>query len=299
MQSRSEFIGHSPKTITALITPFFKGRVDYDSLGVLLDHQIKGGIDGFVLSGTTGESPTLERQEVEEIFRYCQKKLSKDFPLWIGTGGNSTKKTVENTKKAKELGAQAALVSAPYYNKPPQRGLIEHYKALVAIEIPIVLYNVPGRTGISIEQSSIETLAHERNIFGIKEASGKREFFQPIISSLKNKLLLLSGDDESYVDFLKRGGDGIISVATHILPQSFLKWKSLIKQGQSEEAEKDFAKYKKLIQLLFVESNPIPVKKAMQLMGVIQSAELRLPLVELENDNTEKIKNELKLLGIL
>ncbi|HPI39706.1 MAG TPA: 4-hydroxy-tetrahydrodipicolinate synthase [Pseudobdellovibrionaceae bacterium] len=299
MQSRSEFIKESPKTLTALITPFKNDKIDFDSLKSLLDFQIKNGIDGFIISGTTGESPTLEENEVEELFLFCKKILSKDFPLWLGTGTNNTKKTIDLTKKAKELGAQAALVCVPYYNKPTQRGLFEHYKSLTNLGIPVVLYNVPGRTVVSLEAATIKALAKENNIYGLKEASGNGAFYKPILTETMGELLHLSGDDLTYIDFLKSGGDGVISVATHVLPKLFVNWRNQVHSGDVHLAEQDLNKYKKLIELLFVVANPIPVKKALQLMGIIDSAALRLPLTELEEKHTDLIKSELKKLELI
>lgn len=299
MQSRSEFIKQSPKTITALITPFKNGVVDYDSLNVLMEHQIKNGIEGFIISGTTGESPTLEAQEVEQIFKHCQKRLTQDFPLWLGTGSNSTQHTIRLTQKAKELGASAALVCVPYYNKPSQRGLYEHFKSLCSLQIPIILYNVPGRTVVSLELETIQKLAQEENIYGLKEASGNPDFYKKVLSQSQDQLLQLSGDDSTYIDFLKSGGHGVISVASHVIPRQFVNWRKLMIASEFGKAQEDFLRYKKLIELLFIQANPIPVKKALQLMGLIESAELRLPLTELEAENTEKLESELKSLGIV
>lgn len=281
-------------TITALITPFQKGQVDFDSFKKLIEQQLKGGIGGFVINGTTAESPTLHGTEVESLFRFTRDVVGKDFPLIIGTGSNSTEKTIDDTNKAKALGADAALVVVPYYNKPPQRGLVAHFKSVaIASDFPIILYNVPGRTITALTIESVVELAKVTNIVGIKEASGNMDFDQEIMQKCGPDFTVLSGDDGTYLDFLKIGGHGTISVAAHIIPSQFVAW---LKDPRQTE---DFFSYKNLIEELFSEPNPIPVKKALQLMGVIKSAELRLPLLEMDLVLAEKLKVVMQALGLL
>lgn len=272
--------------ITALITPFQNGEIDFDSLGRLVEFQLKKGIQGFVINGTTAESPTLTSTEREKIFRFVKERVPKNFPLIMGTGSNSTAKTIEESKEAEKFGADAILVVVPYYNKPPQRGLLEHFKAIAdATHIPNILYNVPSRTITFLELETIKKLSEHPNIYGIKEASGNIELDRQIRSTCGESFLLLSGDDGSYDEFMKAGGDGVISVASHILPEAMLQQKA------SENLE--------LIDLLFCEANPIPVKKALHLMGIIKSPECRLPLVTLADVHTEKLKKAMKAKGLI
>lgn len=267
--------------LTALITPFENDKVDFKSLKNLIDFQIKNKINGFVINGTTGESPTLTEEEIKEIFIFTKENTPENFPLIVGAGSNSTNKTIELARNAEKLGADAILTVVPYYNKPPQRGLLEHFKKVAdSVNTPIILYNVPSRTVTGLEIETIKKLSEHPNIIGIKEATGNIEFAQQIRGLCGSEFLLLSGDDGTYDKFLKIGGDGVISVASHILP------------NQMRNAE--INNYKDLIDLLFCEANPIPVKMALYLMGIIQKSDLRLPLVPLSPAFTDKIKNEMK-----
>lgn len=272
--------------ITALITPFQNGDIDFSSLDRLVRFQIENGVQGFVINGTTAESPTLTSAEREKIFRFVKERVPKDFPLIMGTGSNSTAKTIEESKEAEKFGADAILVVVPYYNKPPQRGLLEHFKAIAdSTNIPNILYNVPSRTITFLEIETIKKLSEHPNIFGIKEASGNIEMVRQIRQTCGEAFLLLSGDDGSYDDFMAAGGDGVISVASHIIPKAMLDRKA--------------TEHKELIDLLFIEANPIPVKKALQLMGITLSDECRLPLVKLADVHTEKLRKALKQKGLI
>ncbi|MEN0057785.1 MAG: 4-hydroxy-tetrahydrodipicolinate synthase [Bdellovibrio sp.] len=287
-------------TFTALVTPFRDGKIDFKSLDRLLKQQLDGGVDGFVVNGTTAESPTLTATEVGELFKHVRSFCGAHTPLIVGTGSNSTAKSVEDSLRAQEWGADAVLVVVPYYNKPPQRGLYEHFKSVAAaIQIPTVLYNVPGRTITSLETSTIRDLAQVSGVIGIKEATGKIDFAKEIIAACGKDFVLLSGDDGTYVEFLAAGGHGVISVATHVIPKQMVQWKKWVAEGKLEQARADIQKYTPLINLLFVEANPIPVKKALELMGVLDSASLRLPLVELAPAHTENLKAEMKKVGLL
>jgi len=271
---------------SALITPFDQGQVDFVSLKKLVDFQLEKGIQGFVINGTTAESPTLEAFEREKIFKEIKSWVPAKFPLIMGTGSNSTSKTIQESKEAEKIGADGILVVVPYYNKPPQRGLLEHFKAVAdATQIPNILYNVPSRTITFLELETIKKLSEHPNIFGIKEASGNIELAKQIRQSCGESFSLLSGDDGTYDDFMAAGGNGVISVASMIIPEAMLKIRS-----------KD---YRELIDMLFIEANPIPLKKALQLMGIIKSAECRLPLVTLSETHAEKLKKMMKLKGLL
>jgi 4-hydroxy-tetrahydrodipicolinate synthase len=287
-------------TFTALATPFIDDIIDYKSLDRLLKQQIDGGMDGFVVNGTTAESPTLTATEVAELFKHIRGFVGGKVPLIVGTGSNSTAKTIEDSKKAEQWGADALLLVVPYYNKPPQRGLVEHFKAVSgSVKIPSILYNVPGRTITSLATESILELSKSPGVVGIKEASGKIDFAAEISHVCGQDFALLSGDDGTYVEFLGVGGHGVISVATHVIPKQFVQWKKWVAEGKIAEARADIQKYMKLIDLLFVEANPIPVKKALQLMGLFDSATLRLPLAELTPQHTENLKNEMHKLGLV
>jgi 4-hydroxy-tetrahydrodipicolinate synthase len=296
MKSQFSFKG----VISALTTPFLNGEVDYASLEKLVNYQIENGINGFVVNGTTAESPTLLWGEVEKIFQLV-KKLSKDhIPIILGTGSNSTAHTIEQTKKAQELGADAALVVVPYYNKPPQRGLEKHFSAVAkSSPLPIILYNVPGRTITSMTAATIQSLSEIKNIIGVKEASGDLGFDSELKASLPSDFTMLSGDDLTYLPFLKLGGRGIISVMSNLMPAACVRWTQLASDNNYGAAEEDFDKYKDLISLMYVEPNPIPIKWMLYKMGLFKSAELRLPLDILSESYFEKITAEMKKVGLL
>ncbi len=271
---------------TALITPFEKDQVDFASLEKLVHFQIEHGVQGFVINGTTGESPTLTAQERAKIFQFIRSRVPDNFPLIMGTGSNSTMQSIQDSIAAEKLGADAILMVVPYYNKPPQRGLLEHFKAVAdATHIPNILYNVPSRTITFLELDTIKKLSEHPNIVGIKEASGNIGFDKDLRKACGDSFLMLSGDDGTYDEFMAAGGDGVISVSAHILPKTMLQRKA--------------SQYKTLIDLLFVEANPIPVKKALQLMGVIRTADCRLPLVPLSEGHTQKLQKAMQDAGLL
>lgn len=287
-------------TFTALATPFKDDKIDFKSLDRLIKQQRDGGIDGFIVNGTTAESPTLTAEEVAELFKHVRGIVGSSVPLIVGTGSNATAKTIEDSQKAEQWGADALLVVVPYYNKPPQRGLVEHFKKVAgSVKIPTILYNVPSRTITSLSTESILELSKAPGVIGIKEASGKIDFAAEIAHVCGDNFVLLSGDDGSYVEFLGVGGHGVISVASHVIPKQMLQWKKWVDGGQIAQARADIQKYMRLIDLLFVEANPIAVKKALQLMGIFESATLRLPLMELTPHHTEALKTEMQHLGLL
>ena len=295
-QRKTDFNG----AISALVTPFLNGEVDYASLEKLVAYQLENGIRGFVVNGTTAESPTLTSAEVTKIFTLVRAQAGVNFPIILGTGSNSTAKTVEATKKASELGANAALVVVPYYNKPPQRGLAEHFKVVAKeSEVPVILYNVPGRTITGMTVDTIAELAEVKNVIGIKEATGDIKFDQEIIGRVSKNFLMLSGDDGTYIDFLKIGGQGIISVMSNLITKECSRWTELMMSGKVSEAETDFKKYTKLINLMYCEANPIPVKWMLFKKGIIKSPEMRLPLVTLDSKFHAEITAEMQSLGLL
>ncbi|MEQ1664218.1 MAG: 4-hydroxy-tetrahydrodipicolinate synthase [Bdellovibrionales bacterium] len=284
---------------TALVTPFKKGRVDYSSLKKLIRNQLDNNVNGFVVNGTTGESPTLSIDEVKTIFRFVKKQSDNAVPLILGTGSNATKETIFRTKLAQKLKADAALIVAPYYNKPTQTGLALHYKAIAKeTRIPIILYNVPSRTVISISEDTILELSKIKNIVGIKEASGNLNVVQSLVKKVPKNFLLTSGDDSSCVDFVTAGGKGVISVVSHVIPKTLCEY--LDRAARGENVSKDYhSKYDELNSLLGIETNPIPVKVMLYLMGIIDSPELRLPLCELSSANKIKVEAALKRIEIL
>lgn len=280
----SKFTG----VISALVTPFHtvngRSEVDVASLKNLVQYQLKNGINGFVVNGTTAESPTLKKTEVQQIFSIVRELVGPSFPLILGTGSNSTEKTIEDTKIAQQIGADAALVVVPYYNKPPQRGLVQHFTAVAECSaLPIILYNVPGRTITSMSIDTIVELSKCKNIIGIKEASGDLKFDQELKSKLKDDFIFLSGDDGTYIDFLKLGGHGIISVMSNLITEKCVEWTRLVRSGHVSDAEASFAQYKDLINSMYVEANPIPLKWMLAQKKITASAELRLPLCELDS----------------
>lgn len=283
--------------ITALITPFQNGEVDYISFESLLRDQMNQEVDGLVITGTTGESPTLSVVEVEKLFLTARKVVGQKIPLIVGTGSNSTAKTIEMTVQAGRWGADAALVVTPYYNKPPQRGLLAHFRAVAdASHIPVILYNVPGRTITSIAPETVAELAKHNRIRGLKDATGDLNLFESIKKLVPKEFVLLSGDDPTCVEFCARGGAGVISVISHVIGAELKRLIAAARRGGGA-AHEEYQAYKELNRLIYIESNPIPVKAAVYLMKLIASPEMRLPLVALGEDNMKPLEAELKRLG--
>lgn len=296
MKSQYSFKG----VISALPTPFLNKKVDFESLSKLVEFQLKNGINGFVVNGTTAESPTLSWDEVGKMYTCVREISGTQIPIILGTGSNSTEHTIEATKKAEDMGADAALLVVPYYNKPPQRGLVAHFSEVAKnTRLPIILYNVPGRTITSMSLETVVELSKVQNIFAIKEASGDLLFDEKLKSQLSVDFVMLSGDDPTYISFLKLGGSGIISVMSNAITAACARWTNLVYEKKWAEAETDFAKYKDLISFMYVESNPIPIKWMLFKMGLFKSPEMRLPLVALDNKYHESITNELKKLEII
>ena len=287
---------------TALVTPFNNKKVDFPSLKKLIEWQIKGGINGLVINGTTAESPTLSEDEVQSIFKFIKDIVGQSIPLVVGTGSNSTSKTVEITKKAQDWGADGALVVVPYYNKPSQNGLIQHFQEVSNnCSLPIIAYNVPGRTITSMNVNTIHEVAKLKNIIGIKEASGDLKFDSEMIQKLntlsEKKFNILSGDDPTFLDFISLGGHGVISVMSNLFPKKSTFWYNNFNNNESL-TKKDFNNYLELIKIMYCEANPIPVKWMLYQQGIIQSPELRLPLTTLDSkfhDPIKKLLNECEI----
>lgn len=288
-------------TYTAIVTPFKNGQVDTPALERLIKAQIKGGVEGIVPVGTTGESPTLSYEEHKEVIRLAIKFANKKIKVLAGTGANSTEEAIYLTRAAQEAGADGSLQVAPYYNKPTQEGLYQHFKAIAeSTRIPIVLYSIPGRCGIEIGLDTIKRLAkeHPKNFVGIKEAGGVPDRVSAIRAMCGPRFNILSGDDSLTLPFMAVGADGVISVASNVIPKEVATMVRLFATGKPAAALKLHARFFPLFRNLFVEANPGPVKAALHIMGQIEN-ELRLPLVRVEPKNFELIRNTLKECAIV
>lgn len=282
----------------ALVTPFKDGKVDYEALKNLIEFQIENGTSAVVVLGTTGEPSTMSKEEKDKVISFSKSVIKGRIKLIVGTGSNCTEEAVENSKSAKELGADALLVVTPYYNKCTQKGLVEHYKTIAKnCDLPIIVYNVPGRTGVNILPETMLKLSKIPQICGIKEASGSINQIMRVCKLLKNKLAVYSGDDSLNYVFMTLGAEGVISVTANILPKEVCELTKLSLNGEYKKAKSIQDKLFNINELMFVEVNPIPVKKALHLMGKIEN-ELRLPLLELSRSNTEKLKKELLKLKV-
>jgi len=287
-------------SITALVTPFKNGQVDEEKLKELIEFQIKNGTSGIVPCGTTGESATLSTAEHERVIEIAIEKVNKRIPVIAGTGSNSTAEAINLTKHAAASGADASLQVSPYYNRPTQKGLYEHFKAVAgAVDIPIILYNIASRTGVNIEPETIAKLAKDcKNIAGVKEASGNLEQMSRIKALCPDNFDLLSGDDGLTLPVLALGGTGIISVAANIVPRDAANLVKEFQKGNIGKAQSLHYKLFPLIKALFIETNPIPVKTAMGLLGLCEP-DLRLPMTQMLPENVEKLKKALKEYGLL
>jgi 4-hydroxy-tetrahydrodipicolinate synthase len=278
-------------SFVAIVTPMFEdGSIDYESLRKLIDFHCENNSDGIVIVGTSGESPTITFEEHTNLIKETIEYTSKRLPVIAGTGANSTEEAIFLTKSAKELGADAALIVAPYYNKPPQEGLYLHFKKINdEVDIPQILYNVPSRTCSDLQNETVIELSKLNNIIGIKDATGDLNRIKHLRTSAPKDFLLFSGDDATSYEFLQLGGDGVISVTANIKPQEMSEMCRLILNGFSDEARKINNKLDELHRILFVESNPIPVKYLLNKMGMINHG-IRLPLISLNSKYHELFK---------
>lgn len=285
--------------ITALVTPFKNGQVDEEALRQLIEFQIKAGINALVPCGTTGESPTLSHKEHDRVIEITIDAVQKRVPVIAGTGSNSTAEALRLTKHAFEAGADGALIACPYYNKPTQEGIYQHYQMIAQnIPIPVIPYNIPGRTGVNISPELIARLSKIANIIGIKEASGSLKQMNDILNLCGPDFDVLSGDDGLTLPLMAIGGKGVISVASNIVPAEMVSLTKAALAGRAEEARALNARLSPLFDILFVETNPIPVKAALALMGKI-TCEYRLPLCQLSPANYEKLKKALQSFGLI
>ncbi|HZX36401.1 MAG TPA: 4-hydroxy-tetrahydrodipicolinate synthase [Thermodesulfobacteriota bacterium] len=284
---------------TALVTPFKDGKVDEKSLGNLIEFQIKNGINGLVPCGTTGESATLSYEEHNRVIDITVETAAKRVPVIAGTGSNSTSETVMLTRHAEDMGADCALLITPYYNKPTQAGLYEHYKTVAEeVTIPIMLYNVPGRTGVNMLPETVARLSEIKNIVGIKEATGNLQQISDVIEYSRPGFLVISGDDFTTFPLLSIGGHGVISVTSNVSPKDVSDMCSLFFNGKAEESRRLHYKLQPLHRAMFIETNPVPVKTALSMMGMMKE-EFRLPLVGMSKDNKARLEKTLKLSGLI
>ena len=285
---------------TALITPFKNGALDEEGLARLIKFQLQGGVDGIVPCGTTGEASTLSYEEHERVIELTVKFVNGKVPVIAGTGSNSTHETVELTAKAKKLGSDLSLLVAPYYNRPTQEGLYSHFKKVAEeVDIPIVLYNIPTRTGVNMLPELVARLAEIPNIVAIKEASGSLQQVADIYRLTKGRFTILSGDDNIFLPMMVLGARGVISVLSNILPQKLkMLSKAFLDEKDIEKARALHMELMPLFQAMFVEVNPVPVKESLYYMGLVEK-ELRLPLVPLTDKNREYLKTVLKEFGLL
>ncbi len=283
-------------SITALVTPFKNGKVDEPALVKIVKHQIASGTDGLVPTGTTGESPTLSHDEHHRVIQIVVQAAAGRVPVIAGTGSNSTDEAVSLTKFAKKAGADGALLAAPYYNKPTQEGLYRHYAAVAkAADFPIVLYNIPGRSVVNISPETVARLAKIQNIVAVKEASGSMDQASHIMSLCD--IDILSGDDSLTLPLLALGGKGVISVLSNLLPGEVSAMVDAFFAGDHEKSKKLHLKLFSLCRAMFIETNPIPIKRAMSLMGYCTD-ELRLPLCEMSEHNEKVLVKALKDYGL-
>ena len=285
--------------IVAIVTPFKEGKVDERSLRELIEFQIKNGTDGIVPCGTTGESSTLSHEEHDRVIEITVDAVKKRVPVIAGTGSNSTDEALRLTKHAYEAGADGALSVCPYYNRPTQEGLYQHFKIISeTVPIPIVPYNIPSRTGVNLMPETVARLAKISNIVGIKEASGSLKQMQDVISLCGEKFDVLSGDDFFTFPLLSIGGRGVISVVSNIVPADMAAMIDAFEAGDIKKAKKLHHKLVPLVDSLFIETNPVPVKAALSMMGKI-SYDVRLPMYKMSDSNYEKLKAVMKNYGLI
>jgi len=286
-------------SMVALVTPFKNDKVDEGKLKELVEFHIENGTKAVIPCGTTGESATLSLAEHDRVVEVVTKIAKKRITVIAGSGSNNTKEAIRLTRHAKDVGADAALLISPYYNRPTQQGLYLHFKAVAdAVDIPIVLYNIASRTGVNIEPETIAELAKIKNIVGIKEASGNLDQMSRIAQLCGDEFALISGDDSLTLPLMAIGGTGVISVVANIAPKDVADLVDSFLKGDLRHAKKMHYKLLPLIKAMFIETNPIPVKTAMGLMGMIEPG-LRLPMCDMKPENLAKLRKALKDYGLL
>lgn len=286
-------------SLVALITPFRNGRIDEQALADLIEWQIANGTDGIVPCGTTGESATLTHEEHNRVVELTIEVVKRRVPVIAGTGSNATEEAIALTRHARAAGADAALLISPYYNKPSQEGLYRHHHAIAeAVEIPQILYNIPGRTAVNMTPATVARLAQCRNIVGIKEGSGSLQQVSEIVQACGESFTVLSGDDALTLPMLAVGAKGVITVTANIAPADMAALVDAWAAGETAKARALHVKLYPLFQALFVETNPVPVKQALALMGRA-AADVRLPLCAMAQENLDKLTQAMKGYGLL
>lgn len=284
---------------TAIVTPFTEEGVNFEEFGKLIEDQIEGGVDAIIVCGTTGESSTMTKEERKETMKYAIGKINGRVKVILGTGSNNTKDAIEMSKYAESIGADAVLVVTPYYNKTTQKGLIQHYKAIAKeITLPIIMYSVPSRTGVNINPETCLELSKIENIAAIKEASGNISQVAKIAHLCKDNLTIYSGNDDQIIPVMSLGGKGVISVLSNVMPKYTADMCHKYLNGEEKEATKMQIDVIDLIDALFVEVNPIPVKHALNKMGYNFGIP-RLPLIEMSDKNKELIEEIMKKHNII
>ncbi len=285
---------------TAIVTPFTEdGKIDEEALRRLVDFQIEKGISGLVPVGTTGESPTLDHEEHHRVIEIVIDQTKGRVPVIAGTGSNCTEEAIRMTEKAKEAGATASLQVAPYYNKPTQEGFYRHFTAVAdAVDIPIIVYNIPGRSGKNIENSTMLELAKHKNIVGVKEASGNINQMMDLILKKPDSFVVLSGDDNLTLPLMALGGKGVISVASNIVPDRMAEFVGAALKRDWDKARKLHYELLPLFRAIFIETNPIPIKAALAMKGMIKET-YRLPMCEMTEEHRNTLRDVLKKLNIL
>ena len=284
---------------TALITPFKDGKIDYVHMGKLIEWQIAQGIDALVVCGTTGEASTLSTKEKTQLTKFTVDLVSGRVPVIAGTGSNDTKYAIELSQEAQELGANGLLIVTPYYNKTTQRGLVAHYNAIAdSVDLPIILYNVPSRTGVGFDVSTVAALAEHKNIAAIKEASGNIGYTAKVAAKCGDKIDIYSGNDDMIVPIMSLGGKGVISVLSNVLPKETHQMTQYCLENNFAAASELQLKYLRLINDLFMEVNPIPVKEAMNQLGM-PSGPCRMPLLDMSDEHKAAMQATLRAYGML
>ncbi len=288
-------------SIVAIVTPFnIDGSIDYTSFDNLIEFHVENETDGIVVCGTTGEAATLHKEEYANLIKHTVEKVNKRIPVIAGTGTNSTSEAIENSSLAESLGVDGILVVAPYYNKPSRRGLKDYFTQISkAVTVPIVLYNVPGRTACNIPVDLVVELANDLdNVVGIKEASGNLEQMACLLKDKPSDFMVFSGDDALAFQAVCMGADGVISVIANLIPKEFHKLMNAAAKADLNQARAIYFKYLKLIQLCFIESNPIPVKTGLAVMGKL-TEEFRSPMCVMIDDNRDLLVAEMRKQGLV
>jgi len=281
---------------TAIVTPFTEDeRVDYDSLAKLIEIQIHSGIDGIVVCGTTGESPTLSHEEHSDVIDFVIERVGKRVKVIAGTGSNCTAEAIELSEKAEKSGADALLSVNPYYNKPTQEGLYRHFKAIAdSVGVPVIIYNIKGRTAVNVENNTMLRIINScPNVVAVKEASGDMNQIKELIAKKPANFCVLSGDDSITLDLIKAGGDGVICTTSNIVPKEWAQMVHAALEGSYAEAEKLNTWLEPIYKIAFIETNPIPIKAMLAMKGLIKET-YRLPMCEISAENRKKVEEVMR-----